>query len=833
MEQKNDAKRKNELDILFGSNSDIDANIMLFGEGQNYSFNNYYILNKEWYDRYIQSLISGSKENLFLLSDFLFPDLKEKKADINNELIKFLLPTNFVLINEKSANMISEYFEANEKIEIKKLCHEVLIYGECIIIKSNLKPNVLYVCLKKKEEKKKDYDTIYENYINYIFQFKSKEDMENEIKYMKSSNNFKDYLKFKNLEEYNNNLNTLEIYNDNSEFIGNIIYNSNENIELSSTLNLLQKNRVLEKSKDSEKIISKINPYFKSIILGLSRFEKLIQGFKGIIETNRNLKLTKYFYFFLEGIPKGDMSDNSIEKEFINSIKTQNHENIINDIFDKLDSEINPYNKNIPINVQLNQTAQTTAENNFKLIHKNPSFIENFCFITFQKKKFCENCKSTKYQYYYNNYFTIDLNEKENNNQKSLKDILLGVKNIFEKCNDCNNDKCKTEIRVDEFPPILIIIIKGNNNEKLTLKNNFILYRNNYTPFYKLSCCVEEKTNNFFYSQKGNWCKFDINTNDEEKITQESIERVKPSILFFNANFKEPRLKNITQMNQINNNNKIPVQNINSNNNNLFNNNMNMNHISNNNNNQINMNKNNNFNMNMNNNLFNMNNKQFNQNNNQFFGNYNNNQINNNNQFNQFGNNNLNLNLAKSKSDNLINNKMNWNNQFNMNMNNKNINNNQFNMNINNNINNNQFNRNNQNNFNNMNWNKNNKNMNMMNNNFNNNLLINQNNNNNFNNNNLFMNQNNNNFRNQEKPKPKGTIIFITFTFEKNKEQIYLDADDGESFENILYQLEDKYNWLRKIIKKTYFLEGEEIINHKKTLKELKIVENSDISIRA
>ena len=176
---------------------------------------------------------------------------------------------------------------------------------------------------------------------------------------------------------------------------------------------------------------------------------------------------------------------------------------------------------------------------------------------------------------------------------------------------------------------------------------------------------------------------------------------------------------------------------------------------------------------------------------------------------------------------------MNWNNQFNMNMNNKNINNNQFNMNINNNINNNQFNRNNQNNFNNMNWNKNNKNMNMMNNNFNNNLLINQNNNNNFNNNNLFMNQNNNNFRNQEKPKPKGTIIFITFTFEKNKEQIYLDADDGESFENILYQLEDKYNWLRKIIKKTYFLEGEEIINHKKTLKELKIVENSDISIRA
>ena len=75
MEQKNDAKRKHELDILLEINFDIDSNIILYGEGQKYSFNNYYVLNKEWYDKYIQSLISGSKENLFLLSDFLFPDL--------------------------------------------------------------------------------------------------------------------------------------------------------------------------------------------------------------------------------------------------------------------------------------------------------------------------------------------------------------------------------------------------------------------------------------------------------------------------------------------------------------------------------------------------------------------------------------------------------------------------------------------------------------------------------------------------------------------------------------------------------------------------------------
>ena len=822
MEQKNDAKRKSELDILFGSNSDIDFNIMLFGEAQNYSFNNYYILNKEWYDRYIQSLISGSKENLFLLSDFLFPDLKEKKVDIKNELNIFLLPTNFVLINEKSANMISEYFEANEEIEIKKLCHEVLIYGECIVIKSNLKPNVLYICLKKNEVKKNEYDMIYENYISYIFQFKSKEDMENEIKCMISSN-FKDYLKFK---KFDNNLNILEIYNDNTELMGNIIYNSNENIDLSSTLNLLQKNRVLEKPKGSEKIISKMNSYFKSIILGLSRFEKLIQGFKSITNSNRNLTLTKNFFFFLEGISKGDMSDNSIEKEFINSIKTQNHENIINEIFDKLDSEMNPNNKNIPINFQLNQTNQITAEKNFKLIHKNPSFIENLCFITLQKKILCEKCKSTKYQYYYNNYFTIDLNEKENNIQKPLKDILLGVKNTFEKCNDCNNNKCKTEIRVDEFPPILIVIIKGDNNKKFTLKNNLIIHRD-YKPFYKLSCCVEENTNNFFYLEKKAWFKFDININiNVEENKQEIIEGIKPSILFFNAQFKEPRFKNMTQVNQINNNN-IPVQNFNSNNNNnLFNNNINMNNFSSRNNNQINMNNNNNF--NMNNNQPNIINNYFSQNNNQFFKKNNNNQFNNN-QFNKFSNNNFSLDMAKSKSDNFINNKMDRNNQFNMNINNKNIINNQFNMNINNNINNNPFNMNINNNINNMNWNMNNQNANIM----NNNLLINQNNNNNFNNNNLLMNQNNNNFRNQEKPKPKGTIIFITFTFEKNKEQIYLDADDGESFENILLQLEDKYNWLRKIINRTYFLESKPIVNHKLTLKQLGIVENSDISIRA
>ena len=158
-----------------------------------------------------------------------------------------------------------------------------------------------------------------------------------------------------------------------------------------------------------------------------------------------------------------------------------------------------------------------------------------------------------------------------------------------------------------------------------------------------------------------------------------------------------------------------------------------------------------------------------------------------------------------------LNNNINYMN-FNNNMNNMNLNDNMNNLNLNNNIN--YMNKNNKN-LNNMNFN----NLNM------NNMNVNNNINNNVNNN---MNLNNmNNFNNN-----KGKIIFVTFTFEKYNKQIFIHACEYEKFDNVVKELEEKYKWLKSLQNKKFYFKNKEINNCNKTLKELKIEDNSDIKMR-
>ena len=162
---------------------------------------------------------------------------------------------------------------------------------------------------------------------------------------------------------------------------------------------------------------------------------------------------------------------------------------------------------------------------------------------------------------------------------------------------------------------------------------------------------------------------------------------------------------------------------------------------------------------------------------------------------NNLNNNNMNMNNVNNMKMNFANN-MNINNVNNMNMNNFNkigICNNFDNMNINN--------------FNNM------KNNAYINNNFN----I------------PFMNANNNSDKknNQEKEE----LIFVTFTFKKNKKQIYIDVDKNETFRSALIILEDKYDWLKSIPNKRYTFNNKIIrtSDYGKKLCQLGIDEYSDI----
>ena len=114
--------------------------------------------------------------------------------------------------------------------------------------------------------------------------------------------------------------------------------------------------------------------------------------------------------------------------------------------------------------------------------------------------------------------------------------------------------------------------------------------------------------------------------------------------------------------------------------------------------------------------------------------------------------------------------------------------------------------------------------MNLMNNNFSNmninNINQNFNNNFNFNNNNINLNQNEH-FEN----------ISLHFIFKEYKKEIYLDINENELFSNAINQLEDKYQWLKRIKGKKYFFHKNEI-KQNKTIKENGLENNSNISIK-
>ena len=259
----------------------------------------------------------------------------------------------------------------------------------------------------------------------------------------------------------------------------------------------------------------------------------------------------------------------------------------------------------------------------------------------------------------------------------------------------------------------------------------------------------------------------------------------------FNQNMNNNNFQNVGNgVNQMNNMNNMPINNMN-----------NMNNM-----NKVGMNNNGNQ-MNMNINMNNMNAKTFNINMNISNPNIMNNNINLNMMENNLNNNMMGNNMGNSMpmNNNMLINNISSNNINNFGNNNFGMNNmNMMNMNM-------------MNNMNNMNMN----NMNMMNNMNNMNMV------------NKMNNQNQNLNQLDEVPEESGDTIFITFTFIKNKRQIYLDVARSIKFREAINMLTNKYEWL-KSIKKIKYSFNKSVIDEKKfdkTLSELGIDESSDIHI--
>ena len=128
-----------------------------------------------------------------------------------------------------------------------------------------------------------------------------------------------------------------------------------------------------------------------------------------------------------------------------------------------------------------------------------------------------------------------------------------------------------------------------------------------------------------------------------------------------------------------------------------------------------------------------------------------------------------------------------------------------------------------------------NNNMNMNNMNMMNNMNVNMVNNMNMNNMNMVNNNVNMNNQNQvsSNPQEEENTIFVTFTFKKNKKQIYIDIGRDQTFKEALDILENKYEWLKNIHNKKYSFSNRVIKENEfnKTIKQLGIDGSADIFI--
>jgi len=433
---------------------------------------------------------------------------------------------------------------------------------------------------------------------------------------------------------------------------------------------------------------------------------------------------------------------------------------------------------------------------------------------------------------------------------------------------DKNYDEKKIEILDNIYPIVLFYELEKNNSDNYNSFKN----KNNFN----INIVNNTKINNNY----NNISSYNLNRqNSMPNAMSKGIMNNTSPLTNMNGcnlypnNINQNNMKifnNVNLMNNYNNIQSYNMNNINNRNNNFnsqqnFMNNMNSNNIFMNNKNIINNSQNNQRSQSsynnkkslMNNNLNGVNN---NMNNNMIFYMMNNNWNNNvNNNLNNNMNNHININnnnnnrtMNENANNNILNNE---NNRMNKSVDYKKLNNNAFNYNM---INSNMVNMNRTNNNINFNWNSKNNNNNIISNTMNNIKIINnmnvgnQNNpKNNYNNpgnnsnnniNNVYSNNNkekvnkSNNITNFQNPQSNtlnkniNNLIFLTFTFKKYNKQIFIDVLEDLLFSQVIKELEDKYNWLKKINNKLYYFEGNKL-DKSKSIKDLGIKDNSDITI--
>lgn len=270
----------------------------------------------------------------------------------------------------------------------------------------------------------------------------------------------------------------------------------------------------MEKGKEKEKEKFKpinILPYLDAFLF-FSNDESLKNQFKTIFINDPKdfSNYIKYIKYNLILIKNDDTEQKKEEKKIFQKYPNKAFDFLL-DIFHKLFQD-NQYDKKTNF-INMNRD---TAYNNFKnYAENNTSFISENFFGIKSIKKTCPDCKVTFYNFKYLKTIPIRVEDNKDKNELDLEKCIKKIQKTFikeENCAICESKNMEIQIKIEEYPKIIILILYGQENYKI--KKNFkqgdyelvaLEYIKTKSIFDKLiGTCINNKNYCLIYDQEIN-----------------------------------------------------------------------------------------------------------------------------------------------------------------------------------------------------------------------------------------------------------------------------------------------------------------------------------------
>ena len=444
----------------------------------------YYLLDNNWVEKY-KNLISNNNINIKEINKLLKVSLIKKKSESKDftyvyKGFIFNFPCDFTLFKQNFIDLLCKNFNEEEQLKIKSTSFKIIIGGKCFIMKDKYNEKSPYAYIALFNEKKKKFN----NNIDYFLRIDDREELDKNLNYILKNNiwNYFKEINYSYKDEYK------RIKNYEGKKIGYLVLNNGYIKQIEEIYNYMKENINIKMNSDEIKDIN--TNRFYSLLLCLYNIKEIYNQLKIY---NKDKKIIKILFDFI----LSKKIDDNIKKYFLESIKSNDYKIIINDLFEKINSELSNENKNEIVKSQVVEYDETRSKNKFLEKNKNPSIINKLFFISKEDIIICQQCNVTNYNFYYSKFFLIDLDKEEK--EVSLNEHIFKSENmqIKRECIFCEKttNSIKKEIIFD-YPEILIVLLDGKKFKNFKLENNnYILCNNGQDIIYYLISFIESDSN--------------------------------------------------------------------------------------------------------------------------------------------------------------------------------------------------------------------------------------------------------------------------------------------------------------------------------------------------